>query len=202
MSDLLSELLQKLIADLLAIYTLAGQEVTYVTDKGERRKYWPHRYLQAVRRAIDKNEVLEFVERLVTRGESTRGFGYLQDAGRLDLTVEALVVDEEKPYHHLFSKEAIEASAARLAEAKGVIGRQVEANGRVEFTPKARSILDAIAPHVGVSKATDTEIPVFKGVIAAEAEHLAEFEGHTAVYAPHVLRAAELYVRRHHRHGF
>jgi len=108
-----------LTSDLLAIYTTTGREVTYVTDSGETRAYWPHRYLQAVRRAIETDEVLEFVERLVTRDDATRGFGYLQAAGRLDLTVEALVVDEAKPYHHLFSENAVVSSAARLREASG-----------------------------------------------------------------------------------
>jgi hypothetical protein len=112
--------LQKLIDDLLAIYTKAGREVTYVTEAGEPRAYWPNRYLQAVRRAIDKDEVVGFVERLVTRDDVTRGFGYLQDAGRVDLTVEALVVDEAKPYHHLFNEEAVLSSQARLLEASDV----------------------------------------------------------------------------------
>jgi hypothetical protein len=57
----------------------------------------------AVKRAIADDEVVEFVERVVTRDESTRGFGYLEEAGRLDLTVEALVADATKPFHSLFA---------------------------------------------------------------------------------------------------
>jgi hypothetical protein len=110
--------LADLIDDLLALYSTAGREVKYMNDRGEIKPYWPHRYLQAVRRAIEREEVVEFVERLVTRGDASRGFGYLEDAGRLDLTVEALVVDESRSYHRLFAKQAVEASAARLEEAR------------------------------------------------------------------------------------
>lgn len=111
--------IDQLTSDLLEIYTTTGREVTYLTEAGERRPYWPNRYLQAVRRAIADDDVVEFVERLVRRDDASRGFGYLQEADRLDLTVEALVVDESKPYHHLFTEEAVLSSSARLLEASG-----------------------------------------------------------------------------------
>jgi hypothetical protein len=108
--DLLTE-------DLFGIYAAAGREVTYITDRGERKAYWANRYRQAVQRAVDAGDVVAFVERLVQQDEPSRGFGYLIDAGRLDLTVEALVINEDKPYHDEFSREAIEAARERLADA-------------------------------------------------------------------------------------
>src|SRR5215218_8243738 len=80
-----------LIEALFKLYSDAGTEVTYVTDDGRTLAYWPKRYLQALRRAVDEDNVIGFVEGLVTR-DASRGFGYLADAGRLDLTVEAVIV--------------------------------------------------------------------------------------------------------------
>lgn len=112
--------IDQLTQDLFWIYQTAGREVTYIDKHGNRRAYWPNRYLQAVKRAVEQDEVVAFVERLVSRDDATRGFGYLQDAGRLDLTVEALVADETKPYHHLFTENAVVAAKARLLEASGL----------------------------------------------------------------------------------
>lgn len=186
MSDLIS-LLKALIADLLAIYTTSGQEVTYVTDSGETKKYFPKRYLQAVKRAIENDEVLEFVERLVTRDAATRGFGYLQEANRLDLTVEALVVDESKSYHSLFSKEAISASQARLDHAVQAMKSGQPTTSR-KVSSKAQSVLDALVPLIGGS----TEL-------LAQAERVAAFEGDEYVRSPHVLEAAASYMRRNRK---
>jgi hypothetical protein len=102
--------------DLFNIYATAGREVTYITDRGEKRPYWANRYRQALQRSVEADEVIEFVERLVTQKEPSRGFGYLKDAGRLNLSAEALVVDESKPYHSMFSQDAVEAALERLAE--------------------------------------------------------------------------------------
>lgn len=107
--------IQQLADDLFGIYSTAGREVTYVSDRGERRAYWANRFRQAVQRAVDNDEVVPFVERLVMQDNPSRGFGYLAAAGRLDLSVEALVIDESKVYHPLFSIEAVEASRDRLA---------------------------------------------------------------------------------------
>lgn len=112
---------QSLIRDLLWIYETTGREVTYVSPSGIRKPYWPYRYLQAVKRAIENGDVVELVERIVMRGDSTSGFGCLQEARRLDLTLEAFVIDESKPYHHFFSDEAVFLSRERLLEAKRVM---------------------------------------------------------------------------------
>jgi len=96
---------------LFGIYSRAGAEVTYISDRGERRPYWANRYRQALQRAVENDEVVEFVVRLVAEGEPSRGFGYLKAADRLDLSVEALVVER---FPHMFSAEVVEAAAARL----------------------------------------------------------------------------------------
>ena len=110
--------LELLTRDLLWIYETTGREVTYISPSGDRKPYWAYRYLQAVRRAVENGEVVELVERIVLRRSPTDGFGHLEDAGRLDLALEAFVVDESKPYHHLFSDEAVSLSRVRLDEAK------------------------------------------------------------------------------------
>src|SRR4051812_21154477 len=51
---------------------------------------------------------------MVLSDEPSRGFGYLAAAGRLDLTVEALVADASKPYHHLWEQEVVRAAEERL----------------------------------------------------------------------------------------
>jgi len=118
----MADAMRSLVDDLFAIYSRAGREVTYKTERGETRPYWANRYMQALKRAVedeangDTNAVLQFVERLVSQPEPSRGFAYLLDAGRLDLSVEAHVIDEAKPYHRLFSRGAIDVSRARLAE--------------------------------------------------------------------------------------
>jgi hypothetical protein len=108
--------IELLTEDLFGIYTAAGREVTYTTGRGEVRPYWANRYRQAVQRAVAAGDVVDFVERLVLQEEPSRGFGYLAQAGRLDLAVEALVVDEHKSYHRVFSANATAASRRRLAD--------------------------------------------------------------------------------------
>jgi hypothetical protein len=113
------ELVEALRSDLFNIYETAGREVTYVTPRGERKPYWANRFRQALQRAVNASEVVEFVETLMLRSEPSRGFFYLKDAGRLDVAVEALVVDQTKAYHSLFSHEAVWAARDRLAEHTG-----------------------------------------------------------------------------------
>ena len=110
--------MEALKADLFALYHEAGRNVTYLAESGETRKYWPNRYLQALKRAVDDSdaEVLAYVRRMVMSDTPSRGFGYLTTGGRLDLTVEAVVADPSKLYHHLFDEEMVRAAVARLAE--------------------------------------------------------------------------------------
>jgi hypothetical protein len=114
MSPLTAE--QALYEDLLSIYARAGAEVTYVTDRGETKAYWPKRFLQAVKRAQKNEDLFSFVSRLVTEAEPSRGFFILKNVNRLDLTVEALVCDRSKPYWPEFESDVLESARLRLAE--------------------------------------------------------------------------------------
>ncbi len=107
---------QALYNDLLSIYARAGAEVTYETDSGETRPYWAKRFLQAVKRAEKNDELFEFVHRLIRQREVSRGFLILKKAGRLDLTAEALVVNQKKPYHGEFDFDVVQISRQRLAD--------------------------------------------------------------------------------------
>lgn len=98
---------------LFAIYAIAGREVYYVTDKGETRPYWANRFRQALQRAVEQDDVVGFVERLVQQPDPSRGFGYLNLAGRLDLSVEAVVTEQ---YPQLFSSEVVKAARERLRD--------------------------------------------------------------------------------------
>lgn len=104
--------------DLFSIYYECGRNVRYIADSGQDRPYWANRYLQALKRAVDVGdaEVLAYAARMVCSSEPSRGFGYLKAADRLDLSVEALVIDADKPYHHLFDADVVEAALQRLEE--------------------------------------------------------------------------------------
>ena len=104
--------------DLFAIYYDCGRSVRYISDAGEDRPYWPNRYIQALKRAVEEGDaaVLALIGRLVFRGDPSRGFGILGDANRLDLTVEALVCSPNKPYHQLFDEDLVEAACEHLAD--------------------------------------------------------------------------------------
>jgi hypothetical protein len=72
--------------------------VTYITERGERKPYWANRFRQALQRAVDVEGIVEFVTILMLKAEPSRGFFYLKDAGRLEIAVEAIVVDETMLY--------------------------------------------------------------------------------------------------------
>ena len=100
--------------DLFSVYHRAGAEVLYETDRGETRRYYAKRYLQALKRALASEDLVGFVERLMRTPQPSRGFFILRAALRLDLSVEALVVDTRKRYHGLFDHELVEIAGQRL----------------------------------------------------------------------------------------
>jgi len=107
---------QALYQDLLSIYARAGAEVTYETEDGKVKPYWPKRFLQAVKRSEKQGELFEFVSRLARADKPSRGFFILKKAERLDLTVEALVSEREKPYYGEIDFAVVEAARYRLAD--------------------------------------------------------------------------------------
>jgi hypothetical protein len=155
-----NEPLDALKVDLFDIYDGAGRNVTYTAESGKVRPYWPNRYLQALKRAIDVGdaEVIAFVTRLVLSDEPSRGFGYLADADRLDLTVEALVADPSKPYHHLFAADTIQAAVDRLAEYGYSTGGQPSASGTDSLASALVRTEDGVAVELVVELTADGDV--------------------------------------------
>jgi hypothetical protein len=102
----------QLYSDLLAIYETAKAEVTITEDDGSERPYVATRFKQAIDRGQREGTLVPVVGRIV-RGP-TEGFGRLAEAGRRDLMVETLVLDESKPYHRFFTAKSKELAQANL----------------------------------------------------------------------------------------
>ena len=66
---------------------------------GDAIGYWPHRFRGAVRRQGG----LPYAKKLLAPGAPSAGFDRLAEAGRADLSVEYLALDQR--FRHLFTKE-------------------------------------------------------------------------------------------------
>jgi hypothetical protein len=130
---------------LFAIYATAGKEVEYTTEKGERRRYWANRFRQALQRATDEDDVVGFVERLVMQPKPSRGFGYLKDADRLDLSVEALVAQQ---FRDQFSKEVVRVAETRLRE-NGYDPELAAPEPGLQLTPGSTFVVQVEVGHAG-----------------------------------------------------
>lgn len=129
--------------------------ISYINKHGKERLWNPSRFRMAIDRADRDDSHVEVVERLMLSDEPSRGFGFLVRAGRLDLTVEALVADESKPYHGLFSAVAVKVARDMLAKHGGparIINVRVSlfADGRVEGV--------IVRSHV-MNRCTETSVP-------------------------------------------
>lgn len=102
----------QLYSDLLAIYETAKAEVKITEDDGSERPYVATRFKQAIDRGRREGTLVPVVGRIV-RGP-TEGFGRLAKAGRRDLMVETLVLDESKPYHRFFTAKSKALAQANL----------------------------------------------------------------------------------------
>lgn len=102
---------QQLLDDLYGIYdeTVAKN---MLTPKGNL--YRPTRFLVGINRARDGGDPVELVSKLCRR--QTKGFSTILTYDEPDLTVEALIVDEQKPYHWLFTEKTKELAADRLKQ--------------------------------------------------------------------------------------
>jgi hypothetical protein len=105
--------LVQLYADALEIYERARTEVTIERSDGSRQHYAPVRFKQEIDRGRDEGTLVPTVARILRR--PTLGFSHLEAAGRPDLMLETLVLDETKPYHHLFTAKTVELARARMA---------------------------------------------------------------------------------------
>jgi hypothetical protein len=99
-------------SDMLDIFRLAGEATRHVRPDGSvERGYWASYFLRAVR----KHGGLEYARQLLNRTGTTPGFERLTNEGRLDLTMEALVL---KPrYAPLFTERERKEASSRLARA-------------------------------------------------------------------------------------
>lgn len=58
----------------------------------------------------------ETAKKLLSANTTSKGFTKLWELGRLDLTVEALIIDNKEKYKELFSDEELEMANRRLRE--------------------------------------------------------------------------------------
>ena len=100
--------------DAIDIYERARREVTIPRSDGGTQKYAPVRYKQAIDKGYDGGTLVTTVSRIVR--QPTTGFGHLEAAGRGDLMLENLVIDEGKPYHRFFTRKTIQTAGDRMTK--------------------------------------------------------------------------------------
>jgi hypothetical protein len=105
--------LQLLYNDALEIYERARVEVMIERSDGRRQRYAAVRYKQEIDRGRNEGTLVPAIARILRR--PTLGFSHLEEARRPDLMLETLVLNETKPYHHLFSPKTVELARARMA---------------------------------------------------------------------------------------
>ncbi len=84
------------------------QEMLRIYDEASALGYYPIRFLQMV----EEHGGVEAARRLLAGDELPNGFVRLFELGRLDLTVESLVLRE--PWRGLFQDHELEAAERRL----------------------------------------------------------------------------------------
>lgn len=99
------EELDLLRSDLYALYERTKQEVTLTTRDGREQPYSANYFKRALDNCDATGGPLSLAARIVK--SPTDGFERLAEAHRPELLVEALVLDESKPYHHRFPAETI-----------------------------------------------------------------------------------------------
>ena len=112
----LSDPRDTLYADCVDLYERTAAEVTYEWPSGRVGPYWARRFQQKIKRDHEEtspSRIVESVSEMVIK-PAPQGFGIIEQAGRLDLALELLVLDEDRPYHDLFAPEVIDAAADRM----------------------------------------------------------------------------------------
>lgn len=105
--------IEQLYADALEIYERTRAEVTIERSDGRRQRYAATRYKQQIDRGYAERILVPTIAGIVK--QPTLGFSHLEAAGRPDLMLETLVLDESKSYHRLFAPETIRTARARMA---------------------------------------------------------------------------------------
>jgi hypothetical protein len=104
--------MNQLYADAIDIYESARREVMIPRRDGTEQKYAATRYKKQIEEGYEDGTLVATVARIVRK--VTLGFGHLEAAGRSDLMLENLVIDESKPYHKFFSPKTIQTARARM----------------------------------------------------------------------------------------
>lgn len=112
--DEMSALINQLYTDSMEIYERARKEVTIPRADGRRQMYAAVRYRKQIEDGYAEGNLVEVIGRIVRR--RTQGYGHLEAAERPDLMVESLILDERRPFHHLFPAATVEAARARMGE--------------------------------------------------------------------------------------
>jgi hypothetical protein len=101
---------------MLDIFRLAGEATRRPRPDGTtQRGYWASYFLRGVR----NHGGPKYARQLLRAADTSAGFQRLTDEGRLDLTVEALVLRPE--YEPLFADEDRKIAARRLEEAGYIV---------------------------------------------------------------------------------
>jgi hypothetical protein len=108
------EALGRLYMDAVEIYDRAREEVMISRKDGRQQKYAATRFKQQIDKGHEEGMIVPTIARIVRK--PTQGFAHLRNAGRHDLMVENLVIDQAKPYHHLFSEQTVQVAEKRMAE--------------------------------------------------------------------------------------
>ena len=104
--------MNQLYADAIDIYETARREVMIPRKDGTEQKYAATRFKKQIEQGHDDGMLVATVARIVRK--VTLGLGHLEAAGRSDLMLENLVIDEGKPYHKFFSPTTIETARERM----------------------------------------------------------------------------------------
>lgn len=115
-SEEMTAVIEQLYADAMDIYERARREVTIPRKDGRRQRYAANRYRQQIQHAYAEGQLVDAIGRIVRR--RTEGFGHLEAAGRHDLMLETLVLNDRKPYHRLFPAATVQAASTRMDEYK------------------------------------------------------------------------------------
>lgn len=110
--DDIKQAMNALYHDAIDIYERARKEVMIPRRDGGSQKYAAVRYKQAIDKGHDAGMLVTTVSRIVR--QETTGFGHLEAAGRDDLMLENLVIDETKSYHRFFTKKTIDSARERM----------------------------------------------------------------------------------------
>jgi hypothetical protein len=109
-----SAMIEQLYADSMEIYERARKEVMIPRADGRRQRYAAVRYRKQIQDGYAQGNLVEVIGRVVRR--RTQGYGHLEAAERPDLMVETLVLDNHRPYHHLFPTATVAAARERMNE--------------------------------------------------------------------------------------